>query len=798
MNRIKKIIFILFSITAVTLISAYLVLENVKKSALPDYNQDIQIPGLESKVTVMRDSFAIPHIFSRNESDLYKAVGFVMAQDRLWQMDLLRRVTRGRLSEVMGKDQLQTDLLMRALRIEEKSEDVLTQSSPEVIKALNDFCEGVNFYINNFPLPPEFRILGYKPEPWRPEHSINLIGYMAWDLASGWNNELLLHNIKKEVSTIHFEDLLPQDGKHSTLIYEELHIQENLPEETLLTAAGNLKNMGIEIFNGSNNWAVSGKKSATGKPLLANDMHLGLFAPGIWYQMHHVAGRSLNVTGLVLPGQPFVICGHNDSIAWGMTNVAVDDIDFYVETLNDDSTRYLLDGEWRNLLIKDIKIETKEGEVIRENLMFTHRGPLVNRFKDQKEPAISIRWTGNETSNEMKTIYLLNRAANWSDFRNAVKYFKSISQNIVYADVKGNIGLQCSAGVPKRPANGINIFPGDTSLYDWSGFVPFEELPFEFNPERGYVSSANNKTAPGDYPYIIGHWYAMSDRIDRIREMLEETEKHSVEDFCRIQSDFKSKKAEKWVPEFLVALNSESGWNEAESKALEKLKTWDFKMDKESQAASVFDIVYRKMGENLVKDELPSQLYEKYKNERILIENLNLNILPEKDSPWIDNISTPEKESFSDLIILAFKETVEELTHLTGQDPENWQWGKIHTFTLSHPLSVVKIADKAFNLSRGPFPVSGSYHTACPYSYSFKNLYKVNHGASHRHIFDLSGWDNSKTIIPTGTSGIPASDFYLDQTERYLSGSYHTDPFSKKAVLSNTLFSMDLTPQQEK
>jgi penicillin G amidase len=779
---------------AVIITAGYLFLENIRTGSLPDYTKDVQIHGLNGEVTIIRDSFAIPHIFARNESDLYKAVGFIMAQDRLWQMDLLRRVTQGRLSEIMGRGQLETDLLMRALRIEEKSKKVKAQSSPEILQALRDFSEGVNLYINNYPLPPEFKILGYEPEPWKPEHSLNLIGYMSWDLTSGWDTELLLHKIRQVVKKEHFNYLIPGFDNHDTDIYEDFKIPGLLPSGTLLSANENLEKLGMEIFNGSNNWAVSGKKSKTGKPLLANDMHLGLFAPGIWYQMHHVAEGTVNVTGLVLPGQPFVICGHNDSIAWGMTNVAVDDLDFYIETLNEDSTCYLLNGVWTDLQTKEVRIETKKGKVITEHLKFTHRGPLVNRFKKHEEPAISIRWIGNEDSNEMCTIYLLNRANNWSDFRNAVRSFKSISQNIVFADVKGNIGLQCSAGVPLRRAGGINVFPGDISLYDWQGFVPFEELPFEYNPERGFVSSANNKTAPDDYPYPIGNWYSLPDRIDRIREMLEVTEKHGVEDFCRIQKDFKSKKAERWIQEILNALNNETDWNNQEKRTLEILKSWNLEMGKESRAASVFDIMYRRIAESMVKDELPAQLFEEFKNERILIENLNLNTLRKKDSPWTDDISTPGKESFNDIIIKAFKETVNELSDHLGDDPDQWQWGKIHTFTLNHPLSAVKLLDKVFRMSSGPFQMPGSYHTVCPYSYSFNNIYKVNHGASHRHVYDLADWNNSKTIIPTGTSGIPASDFYLDQTEKYLSNSYHADPYTIEAITTNARFRMILHP----
>lgn len=790
MKIIKRILTGILILIILAIITSLFLLNNLKNGAVPDYNKNQKLNGLEKEVTVFRDSFGVPHIYAESEADLYRSVGFAMAQDRLWQMDLLRRVTQGRLSEILGKDQVNTDLLMRALRIQEKSEKILAQSGPEIVKALESFADGLNQYIENFPLPPEFKVLGYKPEPWEPVHSINLIGYMSWDLSSGWGTELFLHQLKNEISIEQIHDLIPDMQNHKTPIFPEFEPTNININETLLSASVELEKLGVEIFNGSNNWAVSGKKSKTGMPLLANDMHLGLSAPGIWYQMHQNVKGKLNITGLVLPGQPFIIAGHNDSIAWGMTNVMVDDLDFYAETLNEDSTKHLLDGEWKNLQIIKETINTKEGEKIQKTLKFTHRGPIVNQLKNSKETPLSIHWLGNEMSNEIRSVYLLNQAKNWVDFRDAVKTFQAVSQNIVYADVAGNIGLQTSAGIPMRAGSGIQIYPGDSSKYDWTGMVPFEELPFEFNPERGYVSSANNKTVPENYPHYISHWFATPNRIDRIREMLEEKEQFGISDFEKMHSDFKSKKAEKMVPVFLAALQSKTDWNEIQIASIEKLINWDFTLLKKSQVASVFEILYRKVCENLVKDDLTPELFQAIKGQRMLLENLIINILPEKNSKWIDNINTPEKETFDNIVIQSFKETVDDLSVQLGENIEDWNWGKIHTFTINHPLGVVSALDKVLSLNKGPFEVAGSFHTVCPYSYSYRNLYKVNHGASHRHIFDIQNWDFSKTIIPTGTSGIPASDFYLDQTELYLKNKYHVDPFSRSEVEKTAKFKM--------
>jgi len=795
MKTTKRIFSILIIVILLLVVVGFVMLHRVKNGALPDYDKNVKIEGLSSEVTILRDTYGIPHIYAENEADLYRAVGYAMAQDRLWQMDLLRRVTQGRLSEILGKDQVNTDLLMRALRIQEKSEKILANSSPEVLQALDAFSDGVNQYMEHCSLPPEFLVLRYKPESWQPVHSINLIGYMSWDLTSGWGTEMLLNQLKGVISEAELADLIPDSLQHKTAIYRDFHSPVINVGETLLSAGENLENLGAQVFYGSNNWAVSGSKSRTGKPLLANDMHLGLFAPGIWYQMHQNVKGKLNVTGLVLPGQPFVIAGHNDSIAWGMTNVMVDDLDFYAEKLNEDSTKYLLDGVWKDLLIKTEIIKTKEGEKITKTLRFTHRGPIVNQFKKESNTPISIHWLGNEMSNEIRSVFLLNRAQNWHEFRNAVSTFKAVSQNIVYADVAGNIGLQCSAGVPIRAGNPIMVYPGDSSKYDWQGLVPFEALPFEFNPARGYVSSANNKTVPNDYPYYISYWFATSDRIDRIREMLEAKPELGIEDFEAMHSDVTSKKAQLFTPVFVSALEKDSSLNDSEKTALKLLENWNFELTRESQAASVFEILFRKVCENLIRDDLDSNQFKSVMGQRMLLENLMLNILPPQKSEWVDDKTTPEIETYEDIVARSLKGTVAELTSTLGPDSNNWHWGKIHTFTISHPLGVVNVLNKLLNLNRGPFEMPGSYHTVCPYSYSYNNLYKVNHGASHRHIYNTGNWDSSKTVIPTGTSGIPASKFYLNQTALYINNQYHADPFSKEEVEKEKRFMMKLMPE---
>lgn len=797
MKLLKRLLIISAIIFAATLIAGFFYLRHLGNRSIPDYNRDVILKNMTASVTVYRDGHGVPHIYAENEADLYRATGYVMAQDRLWQIDLIRRATMGRLSEIFGKELLNTDMLMRSLRITEKSRLMLSKLDPPVMALMESFADGVNQYIETHKssLPPEFAILDYEPEAWEPVHSGNLVGYMAWDLSFAWGAEVLLHRISQKIDAERFKLLMPDLGRQPAVHPDFALIPGQVPELALraglLEDSQKLVDLGLVVFDGSNNWAVSGKKSVTGKPVFANDMHLGLFAPGIWYQMHQVVKGQLDVTGVALPGQPFVVAGHNSHIAWGMTNVMVDDLDFYLETVNPDNpNQYRFNGQWRDMTVSKQTVKIKGGEPVEKELRFTHRGPVVTGFHELEDMEISARWIGNEYSNEIRTIYLLNRAQNWEQFRNAVKTFIAISQNIIYADIEGNIGLQTSAGVPIRKGNGFAIVPGDTGEYDWTGLVPFEKLPYTYNPESGHVSSANNKTADNDYPYHISHWFATGERIVRIREMLEEKEKFSVEDFRRMHGDFKSSHVKRFLPDILGILNQANDLDPLEAHSRELLSGWDGVLTENSTAASVFEKMYVVMARNLVKDELGPELTNRYIGNKILLRNLIINVWKNKDSQWCDNADTDEKESFNDWILDSFRAAVFQLKTEMGSDPVQWQWGKLHKLILRHPLGRVKLLDTLFDLNRGPYPVGGSFHTVCPYNYSLRVPFLSNYGPSHRHVYDTADWDNSFSVIPTGTSGIPASPFYCDQTPLYISNRYHNDYVSKEKVVTNAKFKM--------
>lgn len=775
---IKKIMKISAVLIVISAISFYFFVQSIAKSGLPDYNKALQLSGLKEEVKIYRDEFGIPHIIAKNESDLYLVTGYITAQDRMWQMDLLRRVTQGKLAEIFGEKMIGADQLFRSLRITQKSENIFMDSDPEISSALEAFSDGVNQYIANDNLPFEFKVLGYKPELWKPEHSINLIGYMAWNLSTAWGNEISTYKIKQSVSKEVFDEIMVNLNYQKDVVFPKFTNDISFTNN-LLNEFDKVKEIIPEIFNASNNWVVAGKKSTTGKPILANDMHLGFNIPGIWSQIHQKVEGKLNVTGVILPGQPFVIAGHNEKIAWGMTNVGVDTMDFYIETINKDTTQYKLDGKWKDFVIKKEFIQTKEGKTIEKINRFTHRGPVVSGFKKTNK-LISMHWTGNEPSNDIRTLYLLNRAKNWTDFKEACSSFKAVSQNIAYADSNGNIGLQCSAGIPIRSSKGDFIFPGDTSQYDWNGFYPFEKLPSTYNPDCGYVFSANNRTTTSDSLYISS-WFALPNRSNRIEQMLKEKDKLSISDFKAMHTDTHSVMVDDMKPIILKALANQT-LSAIQSEAFERLTTWNNELTKDSPEALIFETFYKTLEKNIVKDELGGELYKELKLTRYMIDR----IFKKGESILCDDTNTKNHiENLDDMIIKSFKETISLLADEHGSSVANWRWGDKHKLVLEHPLGKNKMLNYIFKLNR-TYDAPGSFHTVNVFAY--KNNYIAHHGASQRHIYSAGNWDNSQTIIPTGISAIPTSKHYCDQTQMYMNGNYHNDYFNIAKIKEQTVY----------
>ena len=664
------------------------------------------------------------------------------------------------------------------------------------------FCDGVNQYLekNDSNLPLEFTILKYKPEKWRPEHSFNVIGYFSFDLTTAWNTEIFFYRVRQQVGEDKMREILPDTPAEREVIFPQFDqdVTELELRDSLASVRELIDEMGLNFFHGSNNWAVSGEKSQTGKPIFANDMHLGLNAPGIWYQMHQVVEGKLNVTGVVAPGQPFIVAGHNDRIAWGFTNVMLDDMDFYLEKINPDNPdEYEYNGQWRKMKVTKEAIKLKDGRVIEKVIRYTHRGPVISEIKKIKDKVISMRWIGNEDSNEVRSLFLLNRAGNWDDFKNAMKTFKSVSQNTLYADVNGNIGLYCAAGIPiRKKGNGISIMPGWTDEYDWQGLVPFEKQPHSFNPDNGFLCSANNKTVFNNYPYYISNWFVPDYRFRRISEMLANKTAVSINDFKEMQADFKSKLVEDMKNDLMKSLSLVNDFDSVESQCFEVLKSWNGILNKNEAAPAVFEAFYVKLAENIFKDELGDELLKEMFSMTYIVNHAVDQLWKNKTSIWFDDATTTnKKEGFDDIVQKSFRDSVKWLKEKLGGDPSKWEWGNIHQLTLEHPLGSVKILDQVFKFNRGPYSVGGSSHTLCPYQYKLSDPFKVVHGASHRHIYSLANWDESLSVIPTGNSGIPASKHYCDQTKLYVNNEYHSDYITRDLIEKNAKYMSQLKPE---
>lgn len=793
--KILKITLVTIAVLlAVVLLAGVIAVPALRKSGLPELNGEKSLSALTAEVKVIRDERGVSHIYASNEHDLYFMTGYITAQERLWQMDMVRHATQGRLSELFKRDMFETDIFLRALGMQEKSRMVLEKEDPEILATLQAYADGVNAWITGCgkKLPPEFRVLGYEPEPWTMVDITNIIGFIGWDLASSnLSNEISNYKLGMKLGAEKAAELIADWNLVDEVVFPDFKLDDKLTDKALkaVSSMEKLEELGIVTLSGSNNWAVSGSRSETGKPILSNDMHLGFNVPGFWLQVHQVIPGKLNVTGVLFPGEPFIIAGHNDRIAWGMTNLGVDDIDLFVETVDSTGNNYLYNGEW--LPFRDVEHTLKMTDDSSQTrvLRYTHHGPVISGMQNIDDVVLSMCWSGYDYSDEIKAVYLLNRAGNWDEFRTALSHFKSISQNFAYADVDGNIGLNTGGGVPVRKGTGLLPRRGDTDEYEWKGYVPFELLPSSFNPEEGFISSANQRTVDSSYPFFISGEFSMPYRIMRIREMAGEKQVLGIEDFKRMITDNHSAYAKMLTPVILKGAEALSDPGETERKAIEELRVWNYAMDASLVAPTLFEFIRMEMAYQLLGDEL-DELYGAALGRQH--DFYLYRLMKEGPDGWVDNVNTPEEESLETIIARSISAALDTLTARYGEYGEQWQWGRIHTITLEHPMGGVKILDRVLKLNSDTYGVGGSYHTVEPYA--FRDNFKAHHGASERHIFNTADWDESLTVIPTGTSGIPGSPFYLSQTETYINNGFYSEPFSDAAVEAAKKYEMIFRP----
>jgi penicillin amidase len=735
-------------------------------------------------VEVFRDRWGVPHIYAGSVKDAMFAQGYVHAQDRLWHMELARRAASGSLAEVFGPVALDADRLLRRVGLRRAAEAEFAQLAEEMRENVEAYAAGVNAFIegNRNRLPPEFLILRFRPQPWTPVDGLTIGKFVGWTLSGNWDTEIVRSWIVERLGPEEAARMEPGYPVGAPLIVPPgaecrglgAPLLEELRKVQELVGAGG---------GGSNNWVVDGHKSVTGKPLLANDPHLPLQMPSIWYEVH-LNGGGANVIGASIPGVPGVIIGHNDRIAWGVTNTMTDGDDLFVEQINpDDPRQYAYGGKWvdGDLVREEIRVRGRREPVV-EEVLVTRHGPIIGPSIPGERRALALRTVVAEPGQHAQSILLLNSAGNWEEFREALRLWPAPAQNFVYADVDGNIGYQMAGLVPLRAkGQGLVPSPGWTGEYEWKGFVPFDELPSVLNPPTHYVATANNKIVDDDYAYFLGAEYLDGYRIQRIVELLEAREKHSLEDFRSIQGDIYSIPGRE-LAQHLLGLQPA---DQDARRALNFLRVWDCQLSPDSVAATIVEAFFLQMLRNTVAVKLGpltdyfvgKEVHPAVPDSFYLQRSASwlLGLMKEAPADWFAGRSWPE------VMKQSLEEAVAALRRQLGEDMSRWTWGRVHYAPFEHVLGRVRALQPLFN--RGPVPVGGDMNTVAQASYVGSRPFVVHsYTASYRQIIDLSDLNRSVAILPGGQSGHPASRHYGDMIDAWRRVEYHPMLFDRGEI----------------
>jgi penicillin amidase len=818
------------------------------RRAFPQTDGTRQVSGVQSPVTVIRDKNGIPHIYAANVHDLFFAQGYVHAQDRLWQMELQRRVVSGLTSELSPTTaNLEQDKFIRTLGWRRAAQADYDALDDRVKLILSAYVEGLNAYVttqaSNPPL--EFPIigafggqgLGFKPQPWTPVDALQWAKAMAWNLSGNWDGEqfraAVLAKFGDTQGAAMLADLFPPYDYNARpiIVPPEVNWQQvpgRLSQLQRFNEVAGVKGRDI----GSNNWVISGSRTTTGKPLLANDPHLGIQMPSIWYfnSLHCqpvTAECGFDVVGASFPGLPGVVIGHNARIAWGVTNVGPDVQDLYLEKIEGDKYEYK--GEMLDLTLvpetwtikgkppADYVLSPNETHrydeatnttTITLNVRQTRHGPLLSDIDPeiaagtgQGQYGVAMQWTAiNGAERTLQSFLGIDLAQNWDDFRAALSVYGTPSQNFVYADVDGNIGYQTPGRIPIRAkGNGQLPVPGWTGEYEWTGYIPFDELPRTFNPAQGYVATANNAVVGPDYKYFISLDWDRGWRARRIVDLIEAKDKLSPADIAAIQGDSLNLSAEQIVP-YLDAINVTGD----AQKVLEAIKGWDFVEQRDSIGAGAYEVFWLNLLRNTLDDEL-GDLARQYVNGGDLNRQVMIALLARPDSPWWDNTTTPAKESRDDILQKSLTDAAAMLTAELGSNPSDWRWGKLHTATFSS--QALGSSPVGFIFNRGPFEVDGgtaavnNTGTGSNFGKAYDNppgklnqIFAERTVPSLRQIVDLSDLNASQFIHTTGQSGLPTSPHYDDFIDRWRSIQYLPMWFDQKDIKANAEGILTLTP----
>lgn len=759
---------------------------------LPDYQATLEQPKLQQEVNIHWDTYGVPHIYAENKHDLYYSLGYVHAQDRLWQMTLNQMAAEGRFAEHLGKGFLPYDKLQRTLgfwRIAKKIEQTLSDSTRSQLQA---YADGVNAYVENHPksLPIQFTLADMQPIKWTITHSVALARLMAWELNLAWKSELTYAYLAEQLPPEKFSELLPNNRFLTDAISSSNSSWAQTLMPVLKVNESLNKLMGKEGAHvGSNAWAVSAKKSSTEFPILAGDPHLGLNIPGKWYEVHlNLNGK--NLSGATLAGAPIVVLGQNDHLAWSMTNIMLDDTDFFQEAVNPDNPKqYVLDSLAGDPLYEEfeiqkeiIKIKNDDDTVFTRKL--THHGPVISDVFPEQEyvdnRVITMRWTGQDISHEIEALFTMNWAQSFEEFRRGARYFKVPGQNFIYADKAGNIAQLSLANIPIRNSNPVMLREGWEPTQNWQGYVPYEELPSIINPDRGWVANANVSPADENYPYYISIYWEPNARQRRIEQYLTQDQPLSPQAFQQMQNDTYSLYSRDITQMILPVLKNSEQLNF--ETVISYLENWDFSYDQSETAASIMDVFLLRLSENTFKDEMGSAAYENFVRFSAMPIRTIKRFL-QNGSSFFDNVKTTDRtESADEIIIQSMNEAVDFLHKNYGDEPFEWRWEQLHTITLEPPLfgeaaddpdapaALKLIVNNLF--SKGPYSVPGHDMSINNGEYNWNNPYEMRLGPSIRRIVDFSDLSRTLSIVPAGQSGNPLSQYYGDQTESWLNGQY--------------------------
>ena len=753
----------------------------------PSYKGDLTLKNIVSETTVYFDDYGIPHIYAENQLDAMTTLGYVHAQDRLWQMELLRRIAPGQLSELFGEKLIENDQLFASLGIEENTEETINHlnKNSEMYLLMEAYLDGVNQFIDEGPTPIEYTLVGVEKKHFTIKDIYNTIGYMAFSFAMAQKTDPMLSAIKEKLGVEYLKELNIDINPNTTLIKNS---KEDVESFTTMMASATeiMSNSPVPPFIGSNSWVVSGEKTSSGKVIFANDPHIGFSQPSVWFEAHIVT-PNYEMYGYHLAGVPFPLLGHNRDYAYGLTMFENDDIDFYKEKNHpSDENKYKTPTGYEEYKTISKTIKVKDGEDVVFEIKSSRHGPIMNQVFNgiSDSNPIAMSWVYTQLENKVgDAVFKLSRANSMEDFKQAASLLHAPGLNIMYGDAKGNIAWYASATLYKyKPhVNRKFILDGASGEDDILEYLDFSENPMAENPSWNYVYSANNQPdsiAGMLYP----GYYITEDRAKRIVQLLEPKNNWNKAAMGTMINDVTSSVSSSIIKEFTSIMDFNS-FSKNEQRAIDVLQLWDGSNNIDGVAPTIYNIWIYKYLKNTFEDELGEEIFNQF-NKTHLAKRVIADQIYKTESIWWDDVNTSEKkESKKEILSKSLIETVVALEDQLGIEMKNWTWGSVHTLEHQHPLGTVASLREYFNV--GPFPIKGAREVIDNRGYQLNEagIYNVKAGPSTRRIIDFSDIENSISILPTGQSGNPFSEHYRDQAEMYNKGEFRKMKMNKEEII---------------